>query len=238
MNANSNPPKFPTNPAKNVVNFTTPEQIQEHIDATGEPLAYIEGFAYFYGRQFIVNRDVLIPRPETEDIIRLLLKNQKADSKILDLCTGSGCIGITAKLEIPDSKVTCSDISPPALEVARANASQFNTAVDLVQSDLFQNLPDEYDFILTNPPYVDYEWPWLDHKSLNYEPDLALYADDHGLSFLKQIIEQAPSHLTPNGSLIVECDPSQHPAIISYATEYGLIHISNTDYVIHFTAAN
>lgn len=244
MNANSVPPKPPTN--------LSSSEIQARIDSTGEPLAYVEGFAYFYGRRFIVTPDVLIPRPETENIINLALAHclarnfancdDESDScrvqvdsmQVLDLCTGSGCVGITLKLENPQLDVTCSDISEQALEVARQNAEQLQAVVKFTTSDLFSNLPGRYDLIVTNPPYVDKDWPWLDQKSLDHEPSLALYAEEHGLQLIKKILESAPDHLKTNGLLLLECDPSQHQAVINYAATQSLTHITTRGFILAF----
>jgi len=246
MNANSNPPKPLNN--KPVVNNTTlsPVEIQHRIDTTGEPLAYIEGFAYFYGRKFIVSPDVLIPRPETEDFLNLLsqrslqeqftIANNPNSRNVLDLCTGSGCLGITTALEQPNWHITCSDISSKALEVAKQNATKLNAKnTTFVQSDLFSDIMDKFDLIVTNPPYVDKDWSWLDKRALNHEPNIALYASDQGLALIKQILDQARDYLNPNGTLLLECDPSQHKAVIIYAQNKGWHHTTTLNYILALT---
>ena len=253
MSANSNLPKSAT------PDLST-DQIQARIDATSEPLAYIEGFAYFYGRKFIVTPDVLIPRPETEDFLELLFGEsceaaasrvscpvktgatkrslQRVDSKkILDLCTGSGCLGITIKAEYPTWDVTCSDVSPAALDICTDNAASLlnsSQQLKIIESNLFELLPDRYNIIVTNPPYVDKSWDWLDHKALSYEPSIALFATDHGLKLIKQILREAPNHLAPTGELLIECDPSQHQKVTKYARNHSLEHISTKNYILRF----
>jgi release factor glutamine methyltransferase len=252
----------------------TPPEIQARIDATGEPLAYIEGFAYFYGRKFLVTPDVLIPRPETERLVTEALLSydssvseeacndrpeerprgpgrsvsglgtptpsrvQASNIQVLDLCTGSGCIGITLKKERPDWHVTCSDISPAALDVCADNAFALlnrDQPLKIIESNLFELLPHKYDLIVTNPPYVDRTWDWLDHQSLDHEPSLALYAPDRGLAIIKRILDQAADHLTPNGRLILECDPSQHQTVIDYARQKTtLTPLAPRDYSLSF----
>ena len=239
----------------------TPEQIQHIIDQTGKPLAYVEGFAYFYGRKFKVDQNVLIPRPETEDIINLA--KPLKPTTILDVGTGSGCIAITLALELPDTKVTAVDISEPALKIARKNAQNHHQnfikfqvestnractnssetpklyleKIEFQISDLCKNLQNQtFDLITANLPYVDPAWHWLDQTALSHEPQIALYAKNHGLALIKKLIQQAPDHLNPNGHLLLEADPSQHPAIIAYAAQHNLEHIETAGYILSFKA--
>jgi release factor glutamine methyltransferase len=214
----------------------TATEIQAQIDATGLPLAYIEGYAWFHGHQFRVTPDVLIPRPETEDLVSEAERPQELHDSlsVLDLGTGSGCIGISLKLDHPTWRVTCSDISVKALSIARANAKHLGADIDFVQSDLFANLPDRYHLIASNPPYVDSTWPWIDHRTLDHEPPEALYAPDHGLAIIYKVLDRSPAHLTPNGVLLLEADPSQHAAIIQYARIAGFSHLGTTNYCLRF----
>lgn len=181
--------------------------------AKHEPLAYILGYKEFYGRNFIVSPDVLIPRPETEAIINLA-KEQKP-AKILDVGTGSGCIAITLKLELPVSNVSAVDISPKALQIARQNAAKLGAEIAFSESDLLEKVQGEYDLIVANLPYVDKNWDWLSPE-LAYEPDLALYAEDSGLYDIKRLVCQAEAHLTKQGVLMLESDLSQHGKIQDY----------------------
>lgn len=178
----------------------------------GEPLAYILGYKEFYGRNFKVTPDTLIPRPETEDIFDLIPAEAQT---ILDLGTGTGCIGITTKLEHPEKTVICSDISQKALEIAKENAKNLQADVQFIESSLLNQIPNEPDLVIANLPYVDPDWDWLDHKSLDYEPALALYAKDQGLELIKKLIDQAKNRQIKY--LILEADPSQHETIINYA---------------------
>ena len=182
----------------------------------GEPLAYILGFKEFYGRNFRVTKDTLIPRPETEALINLT-KTLKVQ-KILDVGTGGGCIAITLALEMPETEVDAIDISPEALDIARENAEKLGANVNFYQSDLLGNAG-KYDAIVANLPYVDKNWDWLSPE-LDYEPDTALYAEDEGLYLIKKLIDQTPSHLNHDGYLILEADRSQHQKIASYASDY------------------
>ncbi len=198
--------------------------------ADGEPLAYILGYREFYGRRFFATPDVLIPRPETETIIDIA-KEIKPD-KILDLGTGSGCIAITLDLELPDTEVFATDISEEALEIARKNALEHGARVDFCQSDLlidYRPKPDT--LIIANLPYVDKNWIWLDHKTLDNEPSLALYAEQGGLALIYKLINQYPNNAI---GLILEADPSQHDSIIKYAQERGLELRRKDNYILYF----
>ena len=194
--------------------------------AAGEPLAYILGHKDFYGREFIVDNSVLIPRPETEELIDLVL-NLKP-KKVLDVGTGSGCIAITLALELPQAEVTASDIHEPA--VAIKNADQLGVNVKFVVSDLLDNIDGNFDVIAANLPYVDKSWNWLD-DSLKYEPDEALYADDGGLLLIKKLILQAKGRTK---YLVLEVDTSQHSAIIDFAAKNGLELVEDRNFAVCF----
>ena len=150
-----------------------------------EPLAYILGYKEFYGRKFRVTPDTLIPRPETEAIIQNIKSlvtsfPEKRDESfsILDVGTGSGCIAISLALELPNSQVTAVDISAKALDCAKYNIQQLGaTNISTKKSHLFSATPGKFDFIASNLPYLDRDWPWLDREALSYEPDSALYAE-------------------------------------------------------------
>lgn len=181
-----------------------------------EPAQYIVGKAPFYGRTFVVNSNVLIPEPETADLVEWVL-DQRDDrpQRVLDLGTGSGVIGITLALERPQWQVTLSDISPAALHVAEINAQRLSAPVKFIQSDLFSAMADQrFDLIVTNPPYIDRgDQDLMDQAVVQYEPDLALYADEHGLGFYRRLFAQVASHLAPNGDLFGETGFDQEERI-------------------------
>ena len=184
-----------------------------------EALAYITGKKEFYGREFSVSPDVLIPRPESEAIVNLAKEISPKPLKILDVGTGSGCLAITLKLEIPEAEVTALDISPKALEVAKNNARALGAEVDFRRSDLFSRVEGcKFDLIVANLPYVDKNWDWLSPE-LKYEPDLALYAENGGLELIQKLIDQASAYLLNDGNLILESDLSQHDSIEQYARQ-------------------
>ena len=192
----------------------------------------------FYGRDFLVTKDVLTPRPETEQIIDEVLKlcgkpilpgvkpeKPKLDPKnltILDVGTGSGCIAVTLSLELPGAKVYASDISEKAIKIAQKNAENLSASITAIISHLLEKVNFTPDIIVANLPYVDEGWGWLDKESLKDDPDLALYAKDGGLELVKELIDTATSKY-----LILECDPSQHQTVIDYAKKkYDLIEIN------------
>lgn len=200
------------------------------------PLAYIVGHKEFYGRRFKVSPAVLIPRPETETLVELAKKYlahlaQETQPRIIDVGTGSGCLGISIALELPSAEVHLSDIAPAALNIARGNAQQLQAPiVDFHQSDLLQNLPAATKFtaIFANLPYVNPNWERS--PETDFEPDLALFASDNGLELINRLIKSAPQRLEPNGWLFLEADPEQFAAITTFANQFNFQMIETTDY--------
>lgn len=180
-----------------------------------EPVAYILGSKEFYGREFAVTPDTLIPRPETEAIIDLVKELSLEKPKILDVGTGSGCIAITLKLELPESNVMAVDISEKALAVAEKNANNLHANLEFKKSDLLKNVDEKFDIIVANLPYVDKNWDWLSPE-LDFEPETALYSEDFGLKDIKNLILESNTKLAEQGKLILESDISQHKAIESF----------------------
>ncbi|HMR72804.1 MAG TPA: peptide chain release factor N(5)-glutamine methyltransferase [Candidatus Saccharibacteria bacterium] len=202
-----------------------------------EPVAYITGRKEFYGREFIVTPDVLIPRPETEELVELILRSQVSGlrSSVLDVGCGSGCIGITLKLEQPEMNVTLSDISPEALGVAKRNAEKLGATVGLIESDLLsQSLPSEisFDIIVANLPYVDKDWETS--PETEHEPALSLYADNHGLELIDRLIKQSSRVLDKHGWLFLEADPEQHDSITTTTSRHGLQPVEIQGYAMSF----
>ena len=199
------------------------------------PIAYIIGHKDFYGRRFLVTTATLIPRPESETLIDMLKKLAPKNTSLLgettftivDVGTGSGCLGITAKLEIPDSRVTLIDVSPHALKVASSNATRLHADVHILKSDLLSDYPLRAHVIVANLPYVD---PlWTTSAETAHEPALALFADNNGLALIKKLIDQAASHLYDKGHLLLEADPRQHADIIRFATSKKRFSTVTTD---------
>ena len=171
----------------------------------GVPLQYIIGCQEFYGRSFIVNPAVLIPRPETEFIIESVLEVSTGEPLIIDVGTGSGCIAITLALEIPKSRVFATDISMEALRVAKQNAAQLGAPVHFAQTDLLDGIGGGFDFIVSNPPYVSYqETSRLQREVREHEPHVALFAPDDGLAMYRRLVPASEWLLKPGGYLIME----------------------------------
>ena len=195
--------------------------INKHIkDDT--PLSHLVGFEYFYDRKFKVTSDILSPRMETEDLVYKVIdyirKNNLTNIKILDLCTGSGIIGITLKKELEefDVKILASDISSRALTVAKENASSLKADISFVESDLFSNIQDKFDIIVSNPPYIAHdEKKTIKENVLNYDPHLALFAGEEGMYFYRNIIEKSRSYLNEKGIMFFEIGYDQKEKIIT-----------------------
>ena len=197
------------------------------------PIAYIVGHKDFYGRRFEVTTATLIPRPESEAIISLLEKiDINPTARTVDVGTGSGCIGITAKLERPKLEVTLVDIDPHALVVAGKNAERLGAEVTTMKSDLLSNYPYQPELVLANLPYVDAEWERS--PETNHEPPLALFASDNGLKLIKQLIDQCVHKLAPNGHLLIEADNRQHHFISAYAEQKGFKLINSEGLVLAY----
>lgn len=210
--------------------------VQEFVERRlqREPVAYITGIKEFYGREFIVTPDVLIPRPETEDLVELALTDKVPSRKVIDVGSGSGCIGVTLKLERPGWDVTLVDSSKLALEVAVRNAKKFEAAVSTMESDLLSSFSEEsfYDIIVANLPYVDESWETSPETA--HEPALALYAKDNGLALILKLVEQSQVTLRHSGYLLLEADPEQHQAIIHFASKHDFAHKKTSGYAISF----
>ncbi|GHN00750.1 release factor glutamine methyltransferase [Cytophagales bacterium WSM2-2] len=172
-----------------------------------EPLQYVLGEADFFERKFKVNSSVLIPRPETEILIEQVLKTNPIPSRILDVGTGSGCIAITLKLEIPSAQVIALDISEKALQIANENSRILGAEIELVQRNFLEDIVMEpVDLIVSNPPYIcSQEKSTMSENVLQFEPHLALFVPDNDpLLFYKAIAQKSKSILTRNGKVIAE----------------------------------
>ena len=201
--------------------------IEKHIKED-VPLSHLVGFEYFYDRKFKVTKDVLSPRMETEELIYKVIEYVKASSKnnfkILDLCTGSGIIAITLKKELSQFSidVVASDISEEAIKVAKENAQSHDATTKFIQSDIFNNIADKFDIIVSNPPYIDRkDEVTMKDNVLKYDPHLALFAEEEGMYFYRKIIEQAKDYLNENGVIFFEIGYDQKDKIIKLADLNG-----------------
>ena len=190
----------------------------------GEPVQYIVGDVNFYGNILKVNKNVLIPRPETEELVEKtqeLIKDIFKDTNIdiLDIGTGSGCIPITLKKLLPNSNVSACDISKEALAVAKDNAKENNVTINYIESDVFNNINNKFDVIISNPPYIRNDEEIMDIVK-NNEPHLALYAEDNGLYFYKRIIKESKEYLKNKFIMAFEIGETQAEDIINIAKSY------------------
>ena len=201
--------------------------IEKHI-REDVPLSHLVGFEYFYNRKFKVTKDVLSPRMETEELIYKVVEYVKATKKnnlkILDLCTGSGIIAITLKKELDQFfiDVVASDISEEAIKVAKENAQFHDATIKFIQSDIFDNIDEKFDIIVSNPPYIDRkDEVTMQDNVLKYDPHLALFAEEEGMYFYRKIIEQANNYLNDNGVIFFEIGYDQKEKIIKLADMNG-----------------
>lgn len=212
------------------------------------PLQYIIGSQIFLGRPFLTDERVLIPRPETAELCEYAIKtlaelfthcdgtdrasdnphSEPGDDAVsaLDLCCGSGCIGLTIALELPFTRVTLSDISSDALQVARINAERLGANTAFVTGDLFQPLQNQrFHAIISNPPYI----PASDFSSLQaevlFEPRIALHGGEDGLDFYRRIIREAPEHLYPGGRIFLEVGAGESQSVHELLDRYSFIDI-------------
>jgi len=180
----------------------------------GEPLAYILGRKEFAGREFSVSRDVLIPRPETEVLLEEATSSAPEGAICLDLGAGSGCIGVSAALERPDTRWVLSDVSMPALSVARENARHLGADVAFAQADALAAFRERsFQLIACNPPYVALGDERLEDSVRRWEPAVALFAEEGGLAFVRRLATDAPRVLEPRGTLALEVGIGQAAAV-------------------------
>jgi release factor glutamine methyltransferase len=196
-----------------------------------EPMAYIRGMQEFYGRNFQVNSQVLIPRPDSEALIELFLQLPRTTGdNLLDVGTGSGALAITIKLEAPEIMVDATDISPAAIAVATQNAATLQAKVHFMQGDLLSAHNKTYNFTVANLPYVDSTWQRSPETT--HEPALALFAEEHGLALIKKLVIQAAKSLHPGGFLLLEADPRQHQFILAHAATYNFRQLQTLGFAL------
>ena len=203
------------------------ERLEKH-----EPIQYVLGYAPFLDMKLIVNEQVLIPRPETEELVMMVVnwcnKNLELSEnpKIIDLGTGSGCIPIGIKKMLPNAKVTATDLSPGTLEVARENAKKYGLQIDFLEQDILSTSPEalpEFDVLVSNPPYVlQSDKSDMQKNVVEYEPWMALFPDgDDSLVFYRKIFELFNSKGTAGKGLFLEIHESKGQELMDLARSYG-----------------
>lgn len=205
------------------------------------PIAYIVGHKEFYGRVFHVTPSTLVPRPESEEIItqlRTLLGTTESlpnieTRRLVDIGTGTGCLGITAQLLYPELDVTLLDISSSALKVSAKNAASLGAKVTTLQSDLLRAYPLSPDVVLANLPYVDESWS-SNSPELRHEPPEALYASRQGLQVIERCFDELSRRMKHGGIAIFEADPRQWKQITDTANHHGFTVAITGDYAHSF----
>ena len=189
---------------------------------SGEPVQYIVGNVDFYGYNFEVNKNVLIPRFETEELVKYtldIIKDEFNSPKILDIGTGSGCIAVTLKRELPDSVITAVDISNDALSVAKKNACDNNVNINFINGDIFENVDDKFDVIISNPPYIK-TIEEIDSKVEKNEPSIALYAGVDGLACYRKVLSNVSNYLNDKFLIAFEIGETQGNDLFLLANKY------------------
>jgi len=207
------------------------EEISEEIEKkfkrnievlnTGIPIQYVTNKQEFMGLNFYVDSNVLIPQPDTETLVEEVINLSKENAKVLDLCTGSGAIGVSIAKNVDNSNVTMSDISKNALEIAKQNAES-NEVINnckFVLSDMFKDIQEKFDIIVSNPPYIKTEIIKILDKEVQNEPRLALDGREDGLYFYKVIAQNAHKYLKKNGILALEIGYDQKEDVIKLLHE-------------------
>lgn len=175
----------------------------------GEPLQHLLGTVEFCGHTFLCDKRAMVPRPETEELVELLLaeiSGQKSEIRILDVGTGSGVIGLSLAVKFPQANVCAIDISEDALSLARENAAQLRLSerVRFQKSDLLENVSERFDLIVANLPYISMQDRHLLAREVLHDPEVALFGGSSGDELVRELIEQAPAHLEPGGLLALE----------------------------------
>jgi release factor glutamine methyltransferase len=213
------------------LSFENRELFEESLKRrlSGECVAWIRGRREFRGLEFAVSPAVLVPRPDTEILVEAALefideRTSPEQLSLLDLCTGSGAVAVSLKHERPGLRVSASDLSPEALDVARCNASRLlgkAGSVDFIHSSLFDRISGVFDLIVSNPPYVPSVLLETLAPEVRREPRIALDGGADGLDLIRPIIAGAPEHLRQGGILLLEADPGQMPAITALFVQGG-----------------
>lgn len=189
----------------------------------GMPIQYITNTQEFMKLNFFVNENVLIPQPDTEILVEEVIKISELESKtkILDMCTGSGCIGVSLAYYLKNAKITMSDISKNAIEIAKKNAKENKVLekTEFIKSDLFENIEEKFDIIVSNPPYIETDVIKSLSKQVQNEPKIALDGGKDGLLFYRKLIKEAPNFLNDNGYLCMEIGYNQKEEVIKLAKQ-------------------
>jgi len=199
----------------------------EHV-----PVVHLTGTREFYGLDIDITPDVLTPRIETEQMAEWAIKYATKDSSLIDIGTGSGAIAIAIATHRPDLHITATEITDVALAVAGRNAKKHHTPLNLIKSDLWNNVEGIFNTIVTNLPYLRNDADLM--PEVRKEPAVALFGGEDGLDLYRRFLAGLPQHLAPGGYLFTECDPWQHEALIAEAAKYGLTPIEQGYFILGF----
>jgi release factor glutamine methyltransferase len=189
-----------------------------------EPVAYIVGVKEFYSLEFIVNRDVLIPRPETELLVDMAVYWGEPNAMVLDLCTGSGAVAVALKHTRHDLDVYASDICAKAIKTAKKNSGNIlgQKKIKFFEGDLFLPFAGvKFNMIVSNPPYIDINLKGNLQRDLSFEPEIALYTENHGKKIIEDIIKNSVKYMKDNGVLILEIGSDQHEFVRAKGKKHG-----------------
>ena len=212
----------------------SPEKEQQYLELIRRrvehyPLQYLLGYAHFMDYTFVVNENVLIPRNDTEVLVEQaneILDTMTGNSKVLDLCCGSGCIGISLKLYHKGIHLYLSDVSEQALKVAKKNLAKHDVTAEMICDDLLDGITENMDMIVSNPPYIETQViPTLTPEVKEYEPMMALDGGEDGLNFYRRIVEESVSHLDEKGWLLFEIGYNQGEAVKELMIKQGFQNV-------------
>lgn len=236
--------------SENTVDKIKTDEYEECIKKliNGTPLQYITHVQQFMGLDFYVDENVLIPQPDTEILVEESIKliNKKQTVEVLDLCTGSGAIAVSIGHYCRQAKVIATDISKSAINVAKKNASTNNVNINFIESDLFNQISDcKFDFIISNPPYIETDVINTLSEDVKNEPYIALNGGKYGLDFYKKILNEAHNYLKQNGYLLLEIGYNQARAItnlqhnnLKLVTQQPIKDLAGNDRVMIFIKEN
>lgn len=212
--------------------------------ALGEPLAYIIGYVPFLNTKIYLDSRPLVPRPETEYWVEEAINTIRGGATlplglpeekklhILDLCAGSGCVGVVVAKALPTALVDFGELDSKHLPTIKKNLTENGinlNQTNVVHTNLFSHLPGKYDFILTNPPYIDASLNRVEPSVQQYEPYVALFGGEKGLEIIEMLIKDAPAHLSPGGQLWIEHEPEQSADIQTIGTKHGFSVTTHKD---------
>lgn len=209
----------------------------------GYPVQKIIGYVDFFDTRIYVNKNVLIPRYETEELVHLFYFNERSNisknkAEILDLCAGSGCIGLSLKNNLEDKvSISLSDIDEEAIQQIKYNAESLSLNVDIIKSDLFTNIDKKFDYIIANPPYIPFDEK-LSKSVTEFEPHNALYAKDNGFYFYQQILNNIQQFLNKKGKLYLEISDHIYQIMINKNLPFNIKYYDDINGKKRFAIVN